>query len=150
MLYDRKNPPALPSDLAGITPATFEPHLSGNLEAALGAPCTKVRNAVERLGPRKDQGFQNLEKAALTVELVGETMQSLIRLLARSRKVELDIISTQFGPLIDRDRLQQMKRDLADLERVLGDESAADLRACIHQRQRTRGLTFLRSRLLCT
>src|SRR5215470_7285769 len=41
MLYDRTNPPTLPSDLAGITAAHFAPHASGNLEAALGAPCTK-------------------------------------------------------------------------------------------------------------
>lgn len=126
MLHDRKSPPALPSDLAGITPATFEPHHSGNLAAALGAPCTKIRNAVERMGSRRDKGLQNLEKAALSVELAGETMQALVRLLARSRKVELDIISKQFGPLIDREGLQQMRRDLADLERVLDSEPSAD------------------------
>jgi len=52
MIFDRTNPPALPSDLAGITAATFAPHTSGNLEAALGAPCAKIRSAVERLGVR--------------------------------------------------------------------------------------------------
>ncbi len=122
MLYDRTNPPALPSDLAGITAATFAPHVSGNLQAALGAPCANIRSSVERLGVRKDKGFQDLEKATLSVEGVGETMQSLLRLLARSRKVELDIIATQFGPMIGSPQLQQMKRDLADLEQMLGEE----------------------------
>jgi hypothetical protein len=56
MLYDRTNPPTLPSDLAGITAATFEPHTSGNLQAALGAPCAIIRAAVEQLGVRKDKG----------------------------------------------------------------------------------------------
>jgi CAP12/Pycsar effector protein, TIR domain len=121
-VYDRTNPPALPSDLAGITAATFAPHTSGNLEAALGAPCAKIRSAVERLGVRKDKGLQDLEKATLNVEGVGATMQSLLRLLARSRKVELDIIATQFGPMIGSQQLQQMKRDLADLEKTLGED----------------------------
>jgi hypothetical protein len=119
MLYDRTNPPALPSDLAGITAATFAPQTSGNLEAALGAPCTKIRRTVERLGIRADKQFQGLEKATNSVEDAGAAMQSLLRLLARSRKVELDIVATQFGPLIDSRKLQQLKQDLADLERTL-------------------------------
>jgi len=124
MLYDRTNPPALPSDLAGISAATFAPHTSGNLEAALGAPCAKIRNTVERLGVRKDKESRDLEKATLSVEVAGATMQTLLRLLARSRKVELDIIATQFGPLIDPQRLKQMKQDLADLERTLGEQAS--------------------------
>ncbi|MER5375985.1 TIR domain-containing protein [Streptomyces sp. NPDC002553] len=119
MLYDRTTPPTLPSDLAGITAATFAPQASGNLEAALGAPCTKIRQAVERLGARADRQFKDLEKATSSVEGLGATMQSLLHLLARSRKVELDIIATQFGPMIDSQKLQQMKQDLADLERTL-------------------------------
>jgi CAP12/Pycsar effector protein, TIR domain len=122
MLYDRTSPPTLPSDLAGITAATFAPHASGNLEAAVGAPCMKIRSVIERLGIRTDKGLRDLERAAHSVEGVGATMQSLIRLLARSRKVELDIISTQFGPMIGSQQLQQMKRDLADLESTLGDD----------------------------
>jgi hypothetical protein len=71
---------------------------------------------------RKDKGFRDLEKAALNVEGVGATMQSLIRLLARSRKVELDILATQFGPMIGSQQLQQLKRDLVDLEETLGED----------------------------
>ena len=68
MLYDRTSPPALPSDLAGISAATFAPHANGNPEAALGAPCAKIRNAMERLGVRKDKESRDLEKATLSVE----------------------------------------------------------------------------------
>src|SRR5262245_24682458 len=39
MLYDRIRPPELPSDLAGVTAITFEPHSSGNTQAAVGAAC---------------------------------------------------------------------------------------------------------------
>lgn len=121
MLYDRTHPPALPSDLTGVTAATFEPRPNGNLDAALGASCTKIQRAIERRGLRKDKELRDLEKATLSVEGVGATMQSLLRLLARSCKVELDIIATQFGPVIEPQRLRQMKRDLADLERTLGE-----------------------------
>ncbi|MEU5259898.1 TIR domain-containing protein [Amycolatopsis sp. NPDC021455] len=119
MIFDRSDPPGLPSDLAGITAATYTPHRNGNLIAALGAPCTKIRGVVEKLGRTEDERIRDLERAALNVEGVGATMQSLIRLLARSRKVELDIISSQFGPMIDSMKLSQMKRDLADLEAML-------------------------------
>jgi hypothetical protein len=46
-------------------------------------------------------------------------MHLLVQLLARSRKVELDIISAQFGALIEPHKLEQMRRDLKDLESSL-------------------------------
>src|SRR5262249_41055333 len=52
MLYDRTHPPALPSDLVGVTAAKYVPHSSGNLLAALGAPCADIQTAIERLGVR--------------------------------------------------------------------------------------------------
>jgi hypothetical protein len=63
MLYDRTRPPSLPSDLAGITAATFAPHASGNLAAALGAPSTTIRNAIEKRGTRNDKKIKILENA---------------------------------------------------------------------------------------
>jgi hypothetical protein len=122
MLYDRTDPPSLPSDLAGVTSATFAPYASGNLVAALGAACTKIQDVIEKLGIRENRGLLDLEKATSNVNGVGQTMQSLLRLLARSRKVELDIIATQFGPMIRSEQLQQMKHDLTDLENVLNEQ----------------------------
>ncbi|MGH3934432.1 MAG: TIR domain-containing protein [Pseudonocardiaceae bacterium] len=122
MIYDRTDPPALPSDLAGITAATFAPHATRNLVAALGAPCAKIQSGIERLGVRENKGLRGLEEATLNVKGVGATMQSLLRLLARSRKVELDIIATQFGSMIGPQQRQQMERDLADLKRTLGED----------------------------
>ncbi len=49
-------------------------------------------------------------------------MQQLLRILARSRKVELDIISSQFGPVIDPKRLHQLMQDLHDLEALLSND----------------------------
>jgi hypothetical protein len=119
LLYDRSRPVGLPSDLAGITPATFEPHASGNLEAALGAACTRIENAVSRLGLRDAKRVQELSEATLSVQSASVQMESLVRLLARSRKVELDVIASQFGLMIDPVRLAQMRKDLEDLESTL-------------------------------
>jgi hypothetical protein len=119
MLFDRVAPPELPSDLAGITAATFEKHSSGNLEAALGAPSTKIQNAIERLGVRESQKIRGLAEATSNVTNVSSQVQDLVRLLARSRKVELDIIASQFGPFIDASKLKQMRQDLEDLESQL-------------------------------
>jgi len=124
MLYDRTHPPALPTDLAGVTAATFEPHSSGNLQAALGAACTRIQTAIEKLGVRESQKVQRLAEATETMEDAGSRMRELVRLLARSRKVELDIISAQFGPVIEPSRLAQMKQDLRDLEAILGKDGA--------------------------
>jgi predicted nucleotide-binding protein len=52
-VYDRTADLKLPSDLAGITAATFQPHSSGNLTAALGAACTKIELAIRGLGCKR-------------------------------------------------------------------------------------------------
>ncbi|HEX2690048.1 MAG TPA: hypothetical protein VHN14_25705, partial [Kofleriaceae bacterium] len=51
IVHSRTNPPVLPSDLAGITPATYEDR--DNLDAALGPVCTKIRRAIESQGARQ-------------------------------------------------------------------------------------------------
>jgi predicted nucleotide-binding protein with TIR-like domain len=50
VVHSRDNSPMLPTDLAGITMATYEPR--SNLDAALGPVCTKIKRAIERAGAR--------------------------------------------------------------------------------------------------
>lgn len=119
MIYNRANPPALPSDLAGVTAATYEPHRSGNLEAALGAACAKIQNQIVRLGVRDLERARALADATESVQALSTRMSNMIRVLARSRKVELEIISSQFGSLIDHKKLRQMLDDLNDLDELL-------------------------------
>ena len=119
LVYDRKATLKLPSDLAGVAAATFEPPQTGTLESALGAAAAKIERQVARLGPRDLRQLQEVSKAAQGLDQASVQMQSLIQLLARSRKVELDIISAQFGPLIDPAKLKQMRADLQDLEATL-------------------------------
>jgi hypothetical protein len=52
IIYDRGNPPRLPSDLAGVTPVTFQRHSSSNLQASLGAACTQIEQAIKSRGVR--------------------------------------------------------------------------------------------------
>ncbi len=50
IVYDRTKPPDLPSDLAGVTAATFQLHETGNLVAALGAAATLIKSRIEAMG----------------------------------------------------------------------------------------------------
>lgn len=117
--FDRTRTPNLSSDLAGVTAATYEP--ARNLEAALGAACAKIERAINRLGLRDVRHTDEFAAAADSVRTTSDQMERLVRLLARSRKVELDIIAAQFGPLIDVDRLAQMQADLEDLGREMDE-----------------------------
>jgi hypothetical protein len=54
----------LPSDLAGVTPATYDPdRQDGNLNAALGPACNQIRKAIQKAGPLLPAAVPN----ALTV-----------------------------------------------------------------------------------
>jgi hypothetical protein len=125
MLYDATAPPSLPSDLAGIAAATYRPHEDGNLTAALGAPCTQIRNLVERLGPRPERELRKLEAATATVEDVGDRMQRVVDRLGESRTLELAIFTRYFRGALMKEDAEALERDLAELRKVLGKEQAA-------------------------
>lgn len=50
MIVDRSAELKLPSDLAGITPTTFQPPVSGTYQSAVGAACTEIAAAISQLG----------------------------------------------------------------------------------------------------
>jgi hypothetical protein len=60
--------------------------------------------------------------AAESVRMTTAQMERLIKLLARSRKVELNVIASQFSSMIDGPGLAEMQVDLEDLERELEDK----------------------------
>lgn len=119
IVYDRTSDIKLPSDLAGVNAATFQPHSSGNLQSALGAAATKIEEQISRFGLRESERLKQLSTAAQNFDSVSSKMNKLIELLARSRKVELDVIQSQFGGLIEQNKLSQLKRDLKDIAHVL-------------------------------
>jgi hypothetical protein len=52
VVHDRFADLKLPSDLAGVTTATFEPRGDRNLQAALGAVCSRIIQVLHTLGKR--------------------------------------------------------------------------------------------------
>jgi uncharacterized protein YodC (DUF2158 family) len=50
VVYDRTANIKIPSDLAGVTLASYQPHGSGNKQAALGPTCTKLKSVISELG----------------------------------------------------------------------------------------------------
>lgn len=56
IVIDRKAKLKLPSDLGGITPATFEPPVKGTIQSALGTACLEIEQAIKKLGARNEKG----------------------------------------------------------------------------------------------
>jgi Predicted nucleotide-binding protein containing TIR-like domain len=119
IVHDRSTKLKLPSDLAGVSAATFEPHSTGNLQSALGAATTQIEDQITKYGIRDAERLKGLSEAAKGFDYAALEMEKLLKLIARSRKVELDIISSQFGPFIAPEKLKQINQDLVDLEEAL-------------------------------
>lgn len=117
----------IPSDLAGITAATYRHRDDGNLRAALRVPCTLIQGAIRDLGPYEGKGMRRLSEATAHAESLFGTVEKLVTLLARSRAVELDVIATQFGPFIKPDFLDKMRRDLKDLETSVSPDAESEV-----------------------
>ena len=123
IVYDRTGNLKLPSDLAGVTAATYEHHSSGNLQSALGAAATRIEDKIERLGLKDRERLKVLSEAAQGFDTAASQMHKLVELIARSRKVELDIITSPLlGSLLSEDQLEQIKQDHSDLESTLRQE----------------------------
>lgn len=52
IVHERKTPLDLPTDLAGITPATFARRADNNMHAALGPVCTQLKTAMTAAKPK--------------------------------------------------------------------------------------------------
>jgi predicted nucleotide-binding protein len=52
IVKDRSIDLKLPSDLDGLTCATFAPHRNGNCRSALSAACVRIKDVIGRLGAR--------------------------------------------------------------------------------------------------
>jgi len=90
IVYDRTSKIKLPTDLAGVTPATFHPHSDGNLEATLGAASTQIEKKVLELGIRTKIGQVGLidqqTQFRIIADLLGVVADNFIIQLALSAK----------------------------------------------------------------
>jgi len=58
IIADREAQMKMPSDLAGISYATFVRPISGTMQSALGAACTSVETSIKKLGSRTGNTFR--------------------------------------------------------------------------------------------
>ena len=52
VIVDRSVDMRLPTDLAGLTFATYAPHHSGNYRSSVSAACIRIKDVIASLGPR--------------------------------------------------------------------------------------------------
>jgi len=114
----------MPSDLAGVTHLTYDGERTDkNLTAAVASACTTIRNTMRSLGVSPTRTAQALQQATSQVENVSEQVGQIVRLLARSRVVELEITAKMFGGMIPSPELDKIRRDLNDLEKSLSTKT---------------------------
>jgi predicted nucleotide-binding protein len=78
VVYDRTAQLKIPSDLAGISAATFEPHSSGNLESALGAAASRIEGEIEKLGIRDRERLRRIsDDQERTIKLLEGILHSI-------------------------------------------------------------------------
>jgi hypoxanthine phosphoribosyltransferase len=97
ILCDRTKAIPFPSDLAGVTPVTYEPHSSGNEVSSLGAACTLIKNAIHKLGPRNSKSGLTISSApAFTFDEIKQMVANIHRRI--ETEFRPDIIVTMSGP----------------------------------------------------
>jgi hypothetical protein len=110
IIHEREVDLKLPSDLVGgLTPATFEPHSDGNLQAALGACSTSVENEIRKLGIRS--------RAEITGAVDIETQYSIISGLMEASDQQFFIIMLEQNLLFKRDTHPFLTGELYELHK---------------------------------
>ena len=80
IVYEKTSKIKLPSDLAGVSAATYTIHSSGRLESSLGTTATRLENQMEKLGVRNMKNITELTNAAhnVTQQQVPQTVTQTI------------------------------------------------------------------------
>jgi len=89
IVTDRSKNIKLPTDLAGVTLASFEPHDDDNFAAALGPVCTQIKQAIRQLGTRTRSELTGIidpdTEYLVVADLLGDPAnQFLIQMLEQS------------------------------------------------------------------
>jgi hypothetical protein len=74
LVHDRSRELKLPSDLAGITHASFQPHDNGNASAAMGAACTLIEKRVRELGERAKPGIAGVIDIDIQFRIIADLL----------------------------------------------------------------------------
>ena len=73
-VYDRTSNLRLPSDLAGVSIANYQPHSTGNSQAALGSACTAIKNRIAELGARSRESISGSIDQATQFQIIHDLM----------------------------------------------------------------------------
>ena len=126
-VYDRTADIKLPTDLAGVTIASFHPHTTGNLTAALGASCTLIENAISaqyRKSDRQQSDYVQLAYELLLIpgydlSVIGNVLDSVQRVskvnaeqIAASRHITTSTIHTIVDSMIMRNLVEHEGKKL--------------------------------------
>ncbi len=126
-VYDRTADIKLPSDLAGVTIASFHPHSTGNLTAALGASCTLIENAInaqQRKSDRQQSDYVQLAYELLLIpgydiSVIGNVLDSVqqhsrvnAEQIAASRHITPSTIDTIVTSMIQRNLVEEEDKRL--------------------------------------
>jgi len=97
--------------------------------AAIGPACFQIRQAIRELGLSEAKQLHGIRDAASLVEGRSDQIAHLLALLARSRVLELDVVTKQFGPVLPSDFLKKLKQDLTELENATSPGKYVDDKA---------------------
>jgi predicted nucleotide-binding protein len=112
----------LPSDLAGVTLIRFDPdRRDGNTRAALGPAATIIRQAVRDLGHSDTRELRRLSSATREMENISGHAEKLLRLLAKSRIVELRAVAHQFQGILPRETMRDVEQDIIELQEACNE-----------------------------
>lgn len=103
-----KKPFKLPSDLLGITTATFEKHVNGNLQSSLGAACSLIRNSIRVIDCNSPSASWD-ELCAWIADLASQLRRSprfggfpvdLLIGISRGGVIVADLLARKFGEAV--------------------------------------------------
>ena len=97
-VVDRNAKLQIPSDLAGVSVATYELHATGNDQASLGAASTTVENAIFARGRRNLRGFDRLADHQSEKEALASAISDLECVSAIKGFVGTGVMTVAFGP----------------------------------------------------
>jgi hypothetical protein len=108
------------SDLAGVHIHKYRENRSDhNKSAAVSPVCTLIRNRIRELGLSENRFVRRLTSATHRFEGLSDQVSRIIYLMARSRILELEHVSSQFGGLLGSDFTQKLLQDI----KLLKDET---------------------------
>jgi hypothetical protein len=132
VVYDRTANMKLPSDLAGVALADYQPHQSGNVQASVGAACTMVKTSIKRLGLRErseaaretnrkhqKERLQVLKEIsnyeAALYENGNATLEKLLEAKSDVAKAELELCESDQERVEARKTLVALRQQLVDI-----------------------------------